>query len=86
MTALRRRCELAQPGRRAACSIFWTLGGQQVGKAAIAGWKEVLIPALDDTEIDLRLWPFDGSLSELVARGRVVVAETYPAEFYGVGA
>ncbi len=82
MNALRRRCELPQPGRRAACSLFWTLGGQQVGKAAISGWREVLIPALRDPSVDLALWPFDGSLDELLGPDRVIVAETYPAEFY----
>ena len=30
------------PGRRAAAPIFWTLGAQQVGKAAIAAWRELL--------------------------------------------
>ncbi len=30
--------------RRAACCLFWTLGGNQVGKAALAGWREVLVP------------------------------------------
>lgn len=45
---LRRLCEMSvpawsvYPGRRAACPLFWTLGGQQVGKAAILGWREVL--------------------------------------------
>lgn len=82
MDELRRRCELPQPDRRAACSLFWTLGGQQVGKAAISGWREVLLPALGDTGLDCRLWPFDGSLDELIGPGRIVVAETYPSEFY----
>ena len=43
---LRRRCEQARSGRRAASPLFWTVGGQQVGKAAISGWKDVLGPAL----------------------------------------
>jgi len=25
--------------------MFWTLGGNQVGKAAISGWRELLAPA-----------------------------------------
>ena len=29
------------------------------------------------------LWPFEGSLSGLAARGGVVLAETYPGEAYG---
>jgi hypothetical protein len=79
---LRRVCERARPGRAAAASLFWTLGAQQVGKAAINGWFEVLIPALRSEALDVVLWPFEGSLAELLAPGRVVVAETYPAEFY----
>ncbi|MCI0397729.1 MAG: hypothetical protein L0332_03755 [Chloroflexi bacterium] len=79
---LRRQCERARPGRRAAAPLFWTLGGQQVGKAAIAGWREVLAPALRRPELDLAMWPFAGPLADLLRPGRVVVAECYPAEFY----
>lgn len=79
---LRRRCERITGERRAAAPLFWTLGGQQVGKAAINGWKEVLQPALRDHETYVSIWPFDGRLDSLLAPGRVVVAETYPAEFY----
>ena len=42
---LLRRCERATTSRRAASSLFWTLGGNQVGKAAISGWKEIVGPA-----------------------------------------
>jgi hypothetical protein len=80
--ALYRECERAHPGRRAACPLFWTLGGQQVGKAAISGWNEVLAPALRDTDHPVAIWPFAGKLSELIKPGRVVIAETYPGEFY----
>jgi hypothetical protein len=79
---LRRRCELAHPGRSAASPLFWTLGGKQVGKAAISGWREVLTPALRDPTIDAAVWPFDGDLDALQAPGRVVFVETYPAEYY----
>ena len=79
---LRRRCERAGRNRRAACPVFWTLGGQQVGKAAISGWKEVLIPALQSDTRDVAIWPFSGALSELLEHGDIVVAETYPAGFY----
>jgi hypothetical protein len=78
---LLRVCDRATGTRRAAAPIFWTLGAQQVGKAAIAGWEEVLIPALRGA-LDVALWPFEGALAELLAPGRVVVAETYPAEYY----
>ncbi len=78
--ALRRRCELATRVRRAACPLFWTLGANQVGKAAITGWREVLVPA---RRRGARLWPFDGSLAELARTGVPVLAETYPGEAYG---
>jgi hypothetical protein len=29
------------------------------------------------------LWPFDGRLEELFEPGKIVIAETYPAECYG---
>jgi hypothetical protein len=39
---LRRICERKTPHRPAACPLFWTLGGNQVGKAAIDGWQKCL--------------------------------------------
>ena len=78
--ALLRQCELAYDGRNAACPLFWTLGGNQVGRAAIIGWRDVLIPALQESW--LALWPFDGSVCELLRPGNVIVVETYPAEYY----
>jgi hypothetical protein len=82
MDQLRRTCELAYPGRRAAAPLFWTLGAQQVGKAAISGWQEVLTPAIKEHSDYFRIWPFDGNLQDLLQPGRIVAAETYPAEFY----
>jgi len=78
---LYRQCEKAHPGRNAACPLFWTLGGQQVGKAAISGWQEVLASGLKSKTVDI--WPFSGRLAELLKPGRLVAVETYPAEFYG---
>jgi hypothetical protein len=75
---LLRECDRATPDRRAAGAIFWTLGGQQVGKATIAGWREVIVPNLDS----IAIWPFAGRLSDLLAENDVVVAETYPADGY----
>jgi hypothetical protein len=80
MTDLLRDCERRNDTRGAASPLFWTLGGKQVGKAAIIGWEHVLAPALRDPDLDVRLWPFDGGLQELIAPGRIVIAETYPAE------
>lgn len=82
-----RDCDRATGDRPPACPLFWTLGPQQVGKAAICGWREVLVPALR-AEPGVALWPFHGTLDTLLTRQDVVLAETYPAEAYrhlGVG-
>ena len=79
---LRRECEKKQPGRRAACFLFWTLGANQVGKGAIVGWRDVVAPALNNGK-DVLLWPFDGDLSNSLQPGKIVIVETYPAECYG---
>jgi hypothetical protein len=80
---LYRLCEKGHENRRAACPLFWTLGGQQVGKAAITGWRDLLSPAMADHELNLKIWPFSGTLAELCQPGNLVAVETYPAEFYG---
>jgi hypothetical protein len=79
---LLRRCERGGNGQKQACCLFWTLGSNQVGKAAIIGWQDVLAPALRGGG-SVSLWPFDGSLLSLLVPGAVVIAETYPAECYG---
>jgi hypothetical protein len=76
---LLRKCERGTLTRRSACPLFWTLGGNQVGKAAISGWQDVIQPA---RQRGAELWPFEGSLAELAKSGRPVIAETYPAEAY----
>ena len=76
---LRRECDRAHASRGPAEALFWTLGPRQVGRAAIAGWRDLLAPAVDR----LRVWPFHGTLHDLAAEGGVVVCETYPSEFYG---
>jgi hypothetical protein len=80
---LLRTCDRRHAGRRAAAPMFWTLGAQQVGKGAIVGWRDVLMPALRAPDLDVAIWPFAGPLAELFRSGRTVVAETYPAECYG---
>ena len=81
VSQLRRRCDHARPDRRAAAPLFWTMGAQQVGKAAITGWRDLLIPWLAQTAV--HLWPFAGPLDHLLRQpGGIVVAETYPAEIY----
>jgi hypothetical protein len=79
---LHRRCDRATANRPAACPMFWTLGGNQVGKAAISGWRELLSPARR-AGMDVAIWPFDGPLAALLRTHRFVVAETYPGEVYG---
>jgi hypothetical protein len=80
--SVHRRCDRSTPSRLAACPMFWTLGGNQVGKAAIVGWRDLLTPARRDG-VDLAIWPFDGALGDLIHGHRFVVAETYPGEVYG---
>ncbi len=72
---IRRRCD----GKDAE-SLFWTLGAKQVGKAALAGWAYLF----ESDQSELRLWPFDGSLTDLLDGDSAtsVVAEVYPREFY----
>ena len=79
---LRRLCEKAHSHRRAASPLFWTVGAQQVGKAALSGWKEILLPGLADPTLHLKLWPFSGRLVNLLDDDLAVAVETYPAEFY----
>jgi len=78
---LHRRCERKTAERRAACPLFWTLGGNQVGKGSIAGWRECVQPTVDEGG-DIGLWPFDGALLALLESRSVVIVETYPTEFY----
>jgi hypothetical protein len=80
MDDILRRCERAQPGRNAACSLFWTLGGNQVGRAAISGWRDALGPLRRSTDEEIGLWPFDGSCANLLRTHQCVVVETYPAD------
>lgn len=83
MNDLLRRCDLAHDNRREASSIFWLVGGNQVGKAAMSGWRDVLAPALRSPDLDVAVWPFDGALAKLLGASRITVVETYPTEFYG---
>lgn len=80
-SCLGRRCDLRTAARPAGAPMFWTLGANQAGKAAIAAWREMLLPALA-AGATLRFWPFEGRLAELTAPGALVLAETYPAECY----
>lgn len=76
---LSRACDRATSERPAGAPLFWTLGANQTGKAAIAAWRDMLLPALARGE-DIRVWPFAGPFRGLLAPGAVAMAETYPAE------
>jgi hypothetical protein len=76
---LSRLCDVATAERPAGAPLFWTLGANQTGKAAISAWRDLLLPALAGPQPPA-LWPFDGALRALLQGNQVVVAETYPAE------
>lgn len=77
--ALSRACDRATAERPAGAALFWTLGANQSGKAALSAWRDMLIPALAAAAA-VRVWPFAGPFRSLLAPGTVVLAETYPAE------
>ena len=74
-----RACDRATAERPAGAPVFWTLGANQSGKAAISFWRDLLVPALHAPDPP-GLWPFGGDLAALHAAHRLVIAETYPAE------
>jgi hypothetical protein len=82
MDQLLRECERATEDRGSASQLFWTLGGKQVGPAAISGWRDLLAPAIGSGTNSPGFWPFQGDLPELFKNHSTVVAETYPAEGY----
>ena len=79
VAGLSRRCDRATSSRPAGAPLFWTLGANQTGKAAIAAWRDLLIPALAGSHPP-RLWPFEGDFRALLTPGAVAIAETYPAD------
>jgi hypothetical protein len=76
---LSRACDRATAERPAGAPLFWTLGANQSGKAAISAWQLLILPALA-AQAPLRLWPFEGEFRSLLSPGSVALAETYPAE------
>ncbi len=77
--ALNRWCDRATATRPAGAPVFWTLGANQSGKAAITAWRDWLAPGLA-AGAPLDLWPFAGTLHGLLRAGRLTLAEVYPAE------
>ena len=51
-----------------------------MGRAAIVGWRDLIVPALSDNSLQISIWPFHGQFSELIRPGQIVIVETYPAE------
>jgi hypothetical protein len=76
---LSRDCDRATAERPAGAPLFWTLGANQSGKAAVSAWRDLLLPALAEP-YPPKLWPFEGALLDLDCRNEIVIAETYPAE------
>jgi hypothetical protein len=79
-SGLSRACDRATAERPPGAPLFWTLGANQSGKAAIAAWRDMLLPALGLADNRVRLWPFEGAFRALLSPGVVAIAETYPAE------
>jgi hypothetical protein len=76
---LSRLCDRATAERPAGAPVFWTLGANQSGKAAISAWRDWLAPALT-AGAPFKLWPFAGGLHDLLRPGQLALAEVYPAE------
>ncbi|MDE8349594.1 MAG: DUF429 domain-containing protein [Acidocella sp.] len=75
---LSRLADLRTANRPAGGQLFWTLGANQCGKAALAAWRDLILTGLIQNRV--KLWPFDGALRDLVRPGQLAIAETYPAE------
>jgi hypothetical protein len=78
-SGLSRLCDRATAERPAGAPVFWTLGANQSGKAAISAWRDWLAPALT-AGAPFKLWPFAGGLHDLLRPGQLALAEVYPAE------
>jgi hypothetical protein len=78
-SGLSRLCDRATAERPAGAPVFWTLGANQSGKAAISAWRDWLAPALV-AGAPFKLWPFAGRLHELLRPRQLAIAEVYPAE------
>jgi hypothetical protein len=81
---LRRRCDAAVPGAMpAAAPLFWLVGAQQVGRAALTAWQDVIAPLMQLPHV--RLWPMDGHLGDLAQAGHTsLIYQFADAGFYRV--
>ena len=78
---LYRTVDFGRGYRPDAAATFWTLGPKQVGKATIAGWRDLIAPALR-ADAAIALWPFDGRFADCLASAALTLVEAYPAEYY----
>ncbi|MDA8119450.1 MAG: hypothetical protein M0Z85_05235, partial [Gammaproteobacteria bacterium] len=76
---LRRYVDFPTSRRRGGSPLFWTLGPNQCGKATLSAWRECLLPAFRQN-LSIMVWPYAGKFADLLEPGKIVVAETYPAE------
>ena len=79
---LLRQVDRPTADRPPASVLFWTLGGKQVGKATITGWRDLLVPAINGGDLDVALWPFDGTFEDCLKNSQITIVEAYPAEYY----
>lgn len=78
---LLRACDAAVPAAMpAAAPLFWLVGAQQVGRAALTAWSEVVRPLSGLPHV--LLWPMDGHLGDLAEPATTVLAEAYPRAAY----
>ena len=72
-----RRCDQKTQRRQRAEAIFYTTFARQVGRAVCLAWPQLL------RRSGTRIWPFDGTLEELLSAPGEVLVEIYPAETVG---
>ena len=71
----RRICVRKTPFRGPASSLFWALGGQQVGRADIVGWRDLIAPVLSDKSLPVSIWPFNGRFHELISQIYILIVD-----------
>jgi hypothetical protein len=78
-SALRRAADRQTRHRPAGAAMFWTMGANQCGKAALAAWRDCLIPGFAQA-VPIAIWPYEGRFTDLLRPSGIALAETYPAE------
>lgn len=67
----KRECDTRTNGE----SLYWCVGGKQVGRAALQFWFEVLIPLSRELGESFGLWPTDS----VTSGRRVLIGECHPS-------